>query len=307
MINIPSLIRAMASLFAAMAVGYLAVRIRLVGPAFKSQLSRFVIYMIQPFMILASVLDTDHLLTNLQVLQLTGMAVGCYLVLIPLSLLLAPLLRIPADDVRTYRFLLIFSNLGFMGFPVVRALFGESAVFYISIFVLVFQLVLYTYGAALLSGGRGRFRWKLFLQPMILAALLAFVIYMTNLQIPAAVSEVVQYLGDVSTPMCMVVIGCTLAEVPWRAIIGNWRLYAVALLKMVVIPIAGYLLVSPWLTNDLLLGILIVVLSMPVAANASMMTLEYGGNEKLAASGVFLTTILSIFTIPAIMWLLFVR
>lgn len=308
MISIASLLRTMVSLFAAMALGFLAVRLRMVGPAFKSQLTRLVIYMIHPFMILSSVLNTEHLLTNGQVLQLSGMAVCCYLVLIPLSLLVVRLLKVPAGSTGTYRFMLIFSNMGFMGYPVVRALFGESAVFYVSIFVLVFQLVVYTYGVALLSEARERrFRWNLFLRPMVVAALLAFLIYLTGLQIPAAAAEVVQYIGNISTPLCMIVIGCTLAEIPLRSVVGNWRLYILVLLKMILLPLAVFFLLRPLIHNTLLLGILTVILAMPVASNANMMTLEFGGDQDLSAAGVFITTIASIFTIPAIMWLLFAR
>ena len=76
---------------------------------------------------------------------------------------------------------------------------------------------------------------------------------------------------------------------------------------MILLPLAVFFLLRPLIHNTLLLGILTVILAMPVASNANMMTLEFGGDQDLSAAGVFITTIASIFTIPAIMWLLFAR
>ena len=141
----------------------------------------------------------------------------------------------------------------------------------------------------------------------MITALLALVIYITGYRIPAALSGMISYVGRVSTPLSMMIIGCSLAAIPLGQVVGNWRVYVLAGIKMIAIPLAACLLMRPFLREPMLLEITTVMLSMPVGTTATTMALAYGGNEKLASSGVFVTTILSLLTIPAILWLLFLQ
>ena len=76
-----------------------------------------------------------------------------YAVMIALSFLLPKLLRLQAQEAGLYRFMFIFSNVGFLGYPLAQSLFGPSAVFYVSTFVMFFQLICWSYGRNLIGGG----------------------------------------------------------------------------------------------------------------------------------------------------------
>ena len=305
--SITTLLYTMASLLAAIAVGFAAARLGFLDARFNRQLTKLVIYLLQPLMILSSVFNKEHLLSNWQVIQLMGVGLACYLILIPLSALIVRLLKVPEADRGTSRFMLIFANVGFMGYPVVRSLFGDNATFYTTVYVLLFQMVVYTYGVHLLSSGNEpfRFRWKFLTRPAVLAALLAVVIYVTNLPVPNLLASMAEYVGDLTTPLSMVVIGCSLASITWSRAFANPRLYALIGFKLIFIPLLGFAVARPLLSDPLLLGITTVTLAMPTATNATMLSVEYGGNQELASLGVFSSTILSMATIPAIMWLLF--
>ena len=305
--NMTSLLYTMASLFAAIAVGFAAARLGFLDARFNRQLTKLIIYLLHPLMILSSVFNKEHLLSNRQVLQLMAVGLACYLILIPLSALVVRLLKVPEADRGTSRFMLIFANVGFMGYPVVRSLFGDDATFYTTVYVLLFQLVVYTYGVHLLSDGNRpfRFQWKFLTRPTVLAALLALVIYAVNFPVPDVLANMTEYVGSLTTPLSMVVIGCSLASIAWGRAFANPRLYVLMAVKLLLIPLLGYALARPLLSDPLLLGITIVTLAMPTATNATMLTVEYGGDQELASLGVFGSTILSMATIPAIMWLLF--
>lgn len=307
--KITLLLGTMSSLFSALAVGFFGAKLKLIDQDFNRKLSKLLLALIHPCMILSSVLDKERLLSNGQMLWLIGLAVGCYIVLIPLSALLVRLLRIPKADWGTYRFMLVFSNVGFMGYPVAEALFGPDSAFHVTIFVLVFQFVSYSVGVNLISDGASPFRFdvRILLRPLVITALLALVIYITGYRVPAALSNMISYVGRVSTPLSMMIIGCSLAAIPLGQVVGNWRVYVLAGIKMIAIPLAACLLMRPFLREPMLLEITTVMLSMPVGTTATTMALAYGGNEKLASSGVFVTTILSLLTIPAILWLLFLQ
>lgn len=309
MMSITDLLGTMASLLAAMAVGFGGAKLGIIDETFNRRLTNLLITLIHPCLVLASVLNTAHLLSNGEVLQLIGIAAAIYVVMIPLSWLLQKVLRAPAADGGTYRFMFVFSNLGFMGYPVVETLFGADATFHVTIFVLMFQLVVYTYGIHLLSesGQRFHLQGKILLRPMVLAAAAALLIYLTGLRVPAAVATTIRYVGNISTPLSMIILGCSLSEVSLQDVFGNGRIYVLVAVKTVAVPLLFYWGLQGILHNTLLLGITTVILSMPVATNATILSLAYGGNQKLASAGVFVSTILSMFTIPAIMWLLFGR
>ena len=103
----------------------------------------------------------------------------------------------------------------------------------------------------------------------------------------------------------MLIIGCALAQMKLSRVFSNWRLYVLAAIKMIAIPIAAFYSLRPFLHDQLLLGIAVTMLCMPSATNTTIISYEYGGDGELASSGIFLTTLLSIASIPALMYLLF--
>lgn len=307
--DLSALMQTMVLLFATMAAGYAGVKLKLVDSGFSHSLSRLILYILQVLMILGSVLRTEHLLKNREVLALTGISVGCYAVMIAAAWAVTKLLRIKGRDAGMYQFLFILSNVGFIGYPVVDALFGPDARFYVTIFILVFQLVTFTYGIFLVSGDRRHIRLtkELLKKPIIWASIFAYVYYLTGWSAPQLVADAVSYVGNITTPASMLVIGCSLACIPIGSVFRNWRMYVLLACKMILLPLVGFVILQPLIQNELLLGIVVVMLSMPCATNATMLSVEYGSNTALASSGIFLSTLLSIGTIPAIMWLLFVR
>lgn len=307
--KITLLLGTMSSLFAALAVGFFGAKLKLIDHDFNRKLSTLLLTLIHPCMILSSVLDKERLLSVGQLLRFGALAVGCYVVLIPLSALLVRLLHAPKENWGTYRFMLVFSNIGFMGYPVAETLFGADSAFHVTVFVLVFQFVAYSVGVNLISDGASPFCFdiKILSRPLVVAALLALVIYMTGFHVPETLGGMISYVGRISTPLSMIIIGCSLAAIPLGQMVGNWRVYALVGIKMAVIPVLACLLLRPFLRDALTLGVTTVMLSMPAGATTTTMALTYGGNERLASSGVFITTILSLLTIPAILWLLFLR
>ena len=304
--NIAGIFSQMLILFATIAVGYAARKLKMVGEDFNKQLSNVVLNFTSPALILHSVISSERTLTNGQVFQLTGIALGSYALLIALGFVVPRLLRVPKASVGVYRFMLIFSNVGFMGFPVVEAIFGPQAVFFAAIFQIPFNALCFTYGVWLITGGQGgRFSWRLLASPMILSTLLAYLLYLADWQAPVVFVELCDFVGGVTSPAAMVVLGSALAAVPLREMLTDLRCWLLALIKLVLIPIGCYFLLRPIVPNELMLGITIVIIAMPVATNTNMLCAQYDGDSVTAAKGVFISTLLSVATIPLLMWLLF--
>ena len=303
--NIRALILKMIVLFFSIAVGFVGAKTKVLTKESNKAISRLIINITNPLLILSSVMGGEHLLTNAQVLLLTVIAAGTYAVLIPSSFLVSGLLRVPKEQDGLYRYMYIFSNVAFIGYPLVSSLFGDSAIFYVSIFVLMFQLVVWSYGTSLMKGERFRWEWSILKSPSILAALAAYAIYCSGVTLPAVCGDACSFVGNLTSPLAMLVIGCSLGQVKLGSVFSNGRIYVMGLIKLVVLPLAAWFALHFFVTNALILGVTVIVLAMPTATNTTLVAYEYGADETLASAGVFLTTLLSLVTVPAVMTLLF--
>lgn len=303
--NIAHIFAQMLILFLTIGVGYAAAKLGHLGPDFNRSLSNLVVYFTSPALVLYSVIGAERVLSNRQVLLLTGISLASYAALILIGLFLPRLLRVPTEDAGIYRFMTIFSNVGFMGFPVVEAIFGADAVFFAAIFQIPFNLLSFTYGLRLIAGRGTKLTARQLLNPMTISTLLAYVLYLANFRAPAVVIDLCNFIGSITSPAAMIILGVALASVPLKSVFTDAACYGLSLAKLLVIPILTYLALRPLVSNELIVGVTVVMMAMPVATNTTMLCAQYGGNSAAAARGVFLTTLLSVVTIPFLMWLLF--
>lgn len=304
--DIQALFEKMVVLFTILFAGFFCGKAGIMDVESNKSLSRLVANLTNPMLVLASVMTDERLLNPAEVLQVTLLAAGCYAFLIASSLLLPRLLHLGPRERGPYRFFYIFSNIGFMGYPLVRAMFGEGAMFHLTIFVLFFQLVCWSYGAQTISGeGRFRLSWRILKTPCVLSALLAYAIYLSGVHVPRIVADVVKTTGEITSPLAMLILGCALSQCSLRDVFGRPKLYLLALIKLIVVPLAAFFVLRTFIKDPLLLSLTTVVLAMPAATNATILTYQNHGDDRLAASGVFLTTLLSVASVPGLMLLLF--
>lgn len=312
--NFSALFTQMLVLFGILLIGYYTAKRGVLTRDMNKHLSTLVCMLTNPLQVLASALSGEHPIENAQMLGMLGVPLAMFAVLILLSFLLPHALRVhDPRDAGIYRYLLVFSNIGFMGYPVVEALLGTEYRFYTTIFVMVFQLICWSYGVALISGQKMRLSWSVLRRPTIITALLAFVLYFADIRplydtFPAGMTvvyRIVDSVGDLTSPIAMLIIGASLAQMPLRAVFNKWRIYVLAAVKMLVLPVLTWLALRGVMRDAKLFGVLIVMLSMPSATNATIMSYQFGGDEKLASAGVFVTTLLSVATIPLVMYTLF--
>ena len=312
--NFPALFTQMLVLFGILLIGYYTAKRGVLTRDMNKHLSTLVCMLTNPLQVLASALSGEHPMENAQVRGMLGVALAMFVALILISFLLPRVLRIQsASDAGVYRYLLVFANVGFMGYPVIEALLGPEYVFYVTVFSMVFQLICWSYGVTLISGQKMKLSWDILRRPTIITALLAFILYFADIRplwavCPAAMSvlyRVTDSIGDLTSPIAMLIIGASLAEMPLREVFNKWRVYVLAAFKMIALPVLTWLLLRSVMRDGRLFASLIVMLSLPSATNATIMSYQFGGDEKLASAGVFVTTLLSVATIPLVMYTLF--
>ena len=304
--NVPALIEKMLVLFFAMAAGFVCGKRGWLDDTANRTISRLVVMLTNPMLALSSVMGKERLMSNRQVLALTGISFALILSCMLISRVVVRLLRVQEADRGLMRFLFSFCNISYIGYPVVQSLFGMDASFYVTVLVLCSQLIMWSYGIHLVSGhGKFRWQWSILKNHCLIASSTAYIIYLTGLRVPNVLASACSFLGQTTSPLIMLITGSALALMPLKNVFTNGRLYAMYAIKLVVLPVCAYFLLRNVLSDGLLFGVIITFLCIPSATNATNIAYLYGGNHELASSGVMLSTLLSMFTLPALMQLLF--
>ena len=304
--NVPALIEKMLVLFFAMAAGFVCGKRGWLDDTANRTISRLVVMLTNPMLALSSVMGKERLMSNRQVLVLTGISFALILSCMLLSRVVVWLLHAEDADRGLLRFLFSFCNISYIGYPVVQSLFGMDASFYVTVLVLCSQLIMWSYGIHLVSGhGKFHWQWSILKNHCLIASSTAYILYLTGLKVPNVLASACSFLGQTTSPLIMLITGSALALMPLKNVFTNGRLYAMYAIKLVVLPVCAYFLLRNVLSDGLLLGVIITFLCIPSATNATNIAYLYGGNHELASSGVMLSTLLSMLTMPVLLHLLF--
>ena len=297
----------MVILFFIMAVGYIANKCKVMTKELNRLLSSLVINVCLPFYIVSSVLTGEKSLSNGMVFAIIGYSIIAYIVVFILALILTRLPCFNNKDKKLYNFMILFGNVGFMGMPVISSIFGGDALFFASVFNMPFNFLVYSLGVYFVSGRGDEFKFspKLFLNAGVVSSVIAIVLYVCDIHVPDVLCTAISLTGQITTPAAMLVIGSTLATIPVKRIFTNPELYLIAFIRLLLVPIAVWAVLRLIISDPTLLGVGVMLAAMPVATNASLLCLRYGGNEELASNSVFISTVLSLVTIPILSLLLF--
>ncbi len=302
--DIMVVINQMIILFLIMMIGYTAVKVGFVDLDFQKKLSNFILQVTMPLLMLSSVWEADNKEAGQKLFQIFLIAVILYIFLPVIGILTGRLLKVPKNQRDTYTFLMVFSNMGFMGFPVVNSIFGPDAMIYAIIFNMVFNLVQFSYGITLYSGQKMTLNPKTFLSPAVAASGLSILMFLTGVHVRGPVAEAFKSVGGMTTPLAMLVIGISLAGIPLREVFTEKKLYLFTLLRQLIIPAVSYFLLKLFIQDPMILGVSVIIIAMPCATMAVMMANTYNRNIGLSTRAVFLTTLASVITIPIIAALL---
>lgn len=296
--DMTQIINQMIVLFLMMGTGYVCGKIGYMDSDFSKKLTNIILMVTTPAMILASVTVGEVSFSKTVAFEILAAACAVFVVLTPVACLICKLMRIPAKDFKLYVFMLIFSNTGFMGYPVVATIFGDDAIFLASIFNMIFSIMVYSLGVWLMDSRGGKFNVKTLLNPSMISSVLALVIFIFEIKIPSALAMTLDSIGSITSPSAMLLIGSSLSLMPIKEIVGEIKLYPFTVIKQIIIPFAMFYLFGMFIKDATLLGIMTILIAMPVASIAVMFANQYDGDAKLASKGVFITTMCSFVTIP---------
>lgn len=298
-----SILNQMLSLFCIGVIGYIMYKVKILDDTSTVRFTKLILSITLPAQILTSFMNSRGVISNKTVLYVFGVTLLCYLMPGLLGAAFVFVTRAPKQQKGLYLFMHLFANVGFMGFPVISTIFGDAGMIYAVIFNVVFNVLVYSLGILLIGNSKETtgFQPKLLLNIPFIAALISIILFFTPIQFPSAVMSALDYLGNVTTPVAMLILGCTIASMPVKELFDDWRVYLFAAMRLAVVPLTVMLMLKLIGVKDpLISGVMIILTGMPVATNTTMLAIEYSGDLQLASKGIFFTTILSVITIPLI-------
>ena len=281
----------------AVGIGYLAHRLGYLGGEINQKLSKLILNITTPALILSSVANEENLPGVGEVLSILGVAVVFYALEFVFVLIVPPLVGGTPKQIGVWRFLLSFPNVGFIGYPLVEAIFGHTGLFYAVILVMPFNLLNYSLGPLMLSG-KFRFHWKQLLSPCIVMAAITLVLTLAGIHVPPMIGAMAEIVGDVNIPLSLRVLGSMLAGMSARQVLSSARMWILSAVRLLAMPAALGAVLHMMGTDPLVLGVAVAQMAMPAAVNGTMLCLEFNGDADAMAQVTFLTTVLSIVTIP---------
>ncbi len=214
-------------------------------------------------------------------------------------------LKTPQATVHTLH--LMFGNIVFLGFPLLDALFPNGVgVFYGAMYQLASNTITFTYGVYKLSAGTQKSGWKSLINPNTIALMLGAIVLLFAIPLPSFVGHSFRSLGQCTSPLSMIYIGAMLASMNIRSAVRQKSIYFLSLYKLILIPVvlaASYLAVLNLLGISISREALFVVVlqaAMPCQTIVVVLSHRYNGDHQLAGGNLFVTTLLSIFTLPLV-------
>ena len=359
------MLQQMIVMFLMMAVGYLCYRRQILTEEVSRKVSAIVVNVANPCMILSSAL-TDQQMQGKELVQTLAIVVIMYVFLLVMAQLLPRILCIQKESRGAYAAMTVFANIGFMGFPVLAAMYGNGALLYGAVFQIPFNILIYTYGVAVLtrkpgacakteqdvkaevdvkaepdvnaemdvkaepngktgerqdaqgitaavngkseniengSEQQGKLQGtveivKKIFNIGVIACITAMLLYFLQTPVPSFLQAFITNLGNLTAPLSMMIIGASLAQMPLKELFLDKKLLLFSLVKLLLLPAVWMIMVNRVAEQEILRGVCLVMMATPAGSMTAMLAQQYGGDYETASSGVALTTVLSVITMP---------
>lgn len=249
-------------------------------------------------------LSMDNTITGKDLITTVILAIAVFAGLLIISIFIPIIFRVEKQSAGAYQVMTVFSNIGFMGFPIISSVYGSSALLYATLFLIPYNILIYTYGIHTMKAGKKEGKEKLkigqILNIGVIACILAILLFIFHVKLPEFLGSVITMLSNLTAPLSMMVIGASMAVIDWKKLLSDYRLLLFSLFKLFVLPIIGTLIVKQVISNEVICGVTMVMLATPVGSMTAMLAQEYNGDYELASKGVMLSTLLSVVTLPIV-------
>lgn len=300
--NVSQLTNQIILMFCLMLVGVLINKVGFMKESTSNDLTNILLYVVSPCLII-NAFEQDYSSKRIQqfILVAIGILLFYIIVIIAAHFIFG---RIKNPNLRRItQYGSVYSNAGFMGIPLVSSLFGSEGVFFAVVSLAGFNIFSWTHGVSLFRTKENKeaIDWKqILLNPNIIAIILGLLIFLTSFRIPGTLNQVVKYVGSVNTPLSMIIIGNSLANIKFSREMLDKNIGLTILLRNIIFPILMVFLLKALGVSEVALYTTVIMAACPVAGIVVLFTLQAHDDAGPAISLMSLSTLLSLITIPLV-------
>ena len=311
--NITVLLSQMTILFIVVIAGYICGRTHLMSTPLSKGLSGLIVNLTCPCLVLSSTMG-DVMPDRRLIIPLLIVGTVTYAILLPVATYLPRLWGCKDPERGLHSFMLTFGNVGFIGYPVVASVFGPEAVFYAAILNVPNTISVFIWGAPFIAGRgeSGSFVSRLY-TPAMIGTYLSILVVAFAWHAPEVVAKPLTMIGNVTVPASLLIIGYSISQIPAKHMAGGPQVWVTSFCRLMVMPllVCYVMRLLVWIIpaaalifDPQIIQINTLIIAMPVASFGTIFCLKFGVDETVMAQGTFLTTVLSLFTIPIVAGLL---
>ncbi|MBR5287589.1 MAG: AEC family transporter [Clostridia bacterium] len=290
-------------LFIYVAAGYVLTRCNTITPAGRKSLSDLLIQFILPCNIICSF----QIEMNAQILASCAMIVLLSAFVQVFYLISSKLLfsRAPRRQLACMRYATICSNAGFLGLPIIGGVYGAMGTLLVSVALIPQRIVMWSAGLSLFTQtDRKSVIRKLITHPCIVAVIIGFVLMVCgNPTLPSAVQKFLSGASGCTTCLSMLVIGSILAGAQ-RSALRDGMVWWFSFARLILIPLTVYAVLAFFSVDRTLSGVMVLMSGMPAGSTTAILAAKYDGDAAFASCLVFVSTLLSLITLPMLCLLL---
>ena len=305
-----SIINTILTLGLAMLVGFVCVRTKYISREVRDSLSQLIVRLTLPILVVTSLtknsLTHEKIIGGLAVIICAWIVIG---VLFALGALAAKLFRFKAERAVMHACMTAFGNVVFVAYPLIQALYGDEGLLYAALFAFANDCWLWTVGVYKMSSVRSKnasfgANLKKLINPSTIAFLISLFMMLTGLKFTGVIGDVLNGIGSTTTYSSMLVVGGLLADVDFGEIYKRLPLLAVTLVKMLLVPFLLILVLRFVPVADTVKSVIVFQAGMPSSTVVVLLAAKYECDMRYSAEGVFVTTLLSLVTLPVLYFLM---
>lgn len=283
-------------MFIYMMIGFLLYKKKFVTKQGSKELGLILLYVILPVVIVKAYLVTF----SAELLRGLALSFAASLLVLLLSMLLSRIVfrsKYPIEQ-----FSSAFSNAGFIGIPLVEMTFNDSmAVFYVSSFVALLNILQWTYGIVVMTGKRDSIApKKITTNPIVISFIVGIILFFLPVELPEVLNSAVAAVSSMNAPVAMIILGTYLAQMKLRELFMDRMVYLCAVMRLIVIPLATAAVLALIPGNEMLKMSVLIVAATPVGSNVAIFAQMEEMDYTQAVKDICLSTLLCIVTIPLV-------
>jgi predicted permease len=267
-------------------------------------ISNLLLTAILPISILASSLEKIKRPEAIFLFQAVIIIMGYYIAAILLSEMISRRMTLRNGEDKLFINLSVFANVGFIGIPLITALFGAEANLYSVIYNLEYQVFLVVYAIRKFSGKSKVNLKNIFYDPMNLASIASIILFFFPVHFPEALRDSLSSIGTLVVPMSMIIIGCQISDVKLPELIKNKMALMISGLRLLLFPIIMLVILCFVHIDTTLAASMIILTALPSGSLIAILAEQYDCYPKQAALTVVESSVLMMITLPVLLLLL---